>query len=314
MRNEKQYIFGPVPSRRLGLSLGVDIVPFKVCSLDCLYCQVGKTVTRTLRRDAFVPLETVLEQLSRRLEEPLRADYVTVSGSGEPTLNLQLGSLIRRIKQITDIPVAVITNGTLLFMPQVRKDCCEADIVLPSLDAWDGDVFQAVNNPSGDIDFDEYIEGLRLFRQEFSGSIWLEVFLIKGKNDSESGIRKLSGIISTIKPDKVQLNTAVRPTAYSQVERVEPDRLRQFADIIGSECEIIADFSAHRCREAGSDQSGAESVITETLARRPCSFDDICSSVNFTPSIVRESLSVLLASGKIIAECRDNTAYYRTAM
>ena len=132
MSEKRSYLFGPVASRRLGLSLGVDIIPFKTCTLDCLYCQIGRTTEKTSRRSDFVPIEEVLAELKQRLAEGLEADYITLSGSGEPTLHLRIGELIDGIKGITDIPVAIITNGTLLHDENVRKDCCKADLVVPS--------------------------------------------------------------------------------------------------------------------------------------------------------------------------------------
>jgi len=155
MKKKEKYIFGPVASRRLGLSLGVDIVPAKVCSLDCIYCQVGRTTKKTVKRREYVPIRKVLAELKARLDKGLRADYITISGSGEPTLNSKIGVLIDRIKKITDIPVAIMTNGTLLYMADVRRDCRKADVVLPSLDAADEETFEKINRPNRNISIEK---------------------------------------------------------------------------------------------------------------------------------------------------------------
>jgi len=174
-----KLIFGPVPSRRLGRSLGVDLVPYKVCSYDCIYCQVGKTTRKTATRDEYVPTDEVLAELAQVFEAGCECDYVTLSGSGEPTLHRDVGRIIARIKELTDTPVAVLTNGSLLSDPQVRKDLMQADLVVPSLDAADPETFEAINRPCAGLDFDAMVEGLAAFRREYpsaastrGGSTW----------------------------------------------------------------------------------------------------------------------------------------------
>jgi wyosine [tRNA(Phe)-imidazoG37] synthetase (radical SAM superfamily) len=170
---EKKYLYGPVPSRRLGRSLGVDIVPFKLCTLDCVYCQLGKTTKKTLQRGDFLPVEAVLAELKSRLADGLEADFITIGGSGEPTLHSRLGALIDGIKKLTSIPVAVLTNGTLLYKKDVRADCAKADVVLPSLDAADEQTFRRINRPRSGLTVEQLISGLCAFRSEFTGQIWL---------------------------------------------------------------------------------------------------------------------------------------------
>jgi len=163
------YVYGPVPSRRLGLSLGVDIVPPKICTLDCIYCQIGRTTQKSTERRDFLDIALVLAELRDRLAEGVVADYITIGGSGEPTLNSRLGELIDGIREMTRIPIAVLTNGTLLYRPDVRADCAKADVVLPSLDAGDATVFNKVNRPAPDISIEKLVGGLRQFREEYSG-------------------------------------------------------------------------------------------------------------------------------------------------
>lgn len=172
------YPFGPVPSRRLGRSLGVDLVPFKTCSYDCIYCQLGPTTCKTIERKAWVPLEQVVAELPQRLAS--KPDYITLSGSGEPTLHAQLDELIARIKTLTDIPVAVLTNGSMLWQKDLRRQLLRADLVVPSLDAGDETMFQLVNRPHSQISLDKMLNGLVAFRQEFPGAYWLEVMVVGG--------------------------------------------------------------------------------------------------------------------------------------
>src|SRR4030042_7030693 len=200
-----QHIFGPVPSRRLGRSLGIDLIPSKTCTYDCLYCQVGRTTEKTITRKSWVNIDEVIAELKTKLLA--KPDYITLSGSGEPTLFDGCGRLIEKIKQITNIPVAVITNGSLLFMPEVRKELLAADVVMPSLDAGDEETFKKINRPCSRITFDKMLQGLIDFRKEFKGKYWLEVFLVAGLNDSDEQIDKIAACIEKIQPDKVQLNT-----------------------------------------------------------------------------------------------------------
>jgi len=176
-----KYLFGPVPSRRLGMSLGVDLVPKKVCSLDCVYCEVGKTSKLTLERKEYILFDKIKNELIDYFNNNPDPDYITFSGSGEPTLNIQIGEVLRYIKQIKpDIPVAVLTNGTMLFEKDVRDALMDADLVLPSLDAVTEEVFQKINRPPGDLTAKKYISGIIDFKNSFKGKIWLEVFILPG--------------------------------------------------------------------------------------------------------------------------------------
>ncbi|MCK4275198.1 MAG: radical SAM protein, partial [Phycisphaerae bacterium] len=221
------YIFGPVPSRRLGRSLGVDLVPFKTCTYDCVYCQLGRTTCKTVQRKEYVPLEDVLQELRSKLSS--QPDYITLSGSGEPTLYSKTGELIDRIKAMTNIPVAVLTNGSLLWQAEVRSQLMNADLVVPSLDAGDEAMFQAVNRPHEDITFERMLDGLIEFRREFQGQYWLEVMFLAGHNAIHSEAQNLAECVSLIKPDRVQLNTATRPPAEDYAVTVSQQRLSELA-------------------------------------------------------------------------------------
>lgn len=323
MAHRRKYLYGPVPSRRLGLSCGIDIVPFKVCSLNCIYCQLGRTAKTTIERKEYIPIEPVLAELKEALAKGLRADYITLAGSGEPTLNSRLGELIDGIKKLTDIPVAILTNGTLLYRGDVRADCVKADVVMPSLDAGDEQTFQKINRPNGIINIEKLISGLCTFRKEFSGQIWLEVFLIEGINTGSEHIIKLKETIKIINPDKVHLNTAVRPTAVPNLGRLNAEKLQVIAKQLGSTCEVVADLSPTRSSKNKSiisqNKFGTESVtkdqaesLLSMLKRRPCSLNDICSGMDITHNEAIKHISDLQHRGLIRSEEKDGIVFFKT--
>jgi len=305
--SKEKYLFGPVPSRRLGLSLGVDIVPLKTCTQNCLYCQLGKDTTQTLERKVYAPIDDVLTEIRNRIQTGLKADYITISGSGEPTLHSELGRLIDEIHRLTSIPVAVITNGSLLWRQDVRDDCARADVVLPSLDAGDEQTFRKLNQPHPNIDFAKFVEGLCAFRREYRGPIWLEIFLCEDINTDSKSIENIGKLIDRIKPDKVQLNTAVRPTAHSHIRAVSPDRMKILAKKLERNAEVIADFSAEKMGLAGCD---AISVL-EMLRRRPCSTEDLVAGLGARREIILKIVADLLHTGQIIPENRGRKMYYK---
>ena len=211
-----RYVFGPVPSRRLGRSLGVDLTPFKTCSYDCIYCQLGRTTRRRSTKE-WIPLDRIVAQLPERLTS--QPDYITLSGSGEPTLYSRVGELIARIKTLTDVPVAVLTNGSLLWQEALRGQLFQADLVVPSLDAGSEAMFQAVNRPHEQISFGQMVDGLVAFRQEFKGAYWLEVMVVGGYTATVEEIGKLAVCVDRIRPDRVQLNTVTRPPRNTRPPR-----------------------------------------------------------------------------------------------
>jgi wyosine [tRNA(Phe)-imidazoG37] synthetase (radical SAM superfamily) len=302
------YIFGPVPSRRLGLSLGVDIVPFKVCPLDCVYCQLGRTTTKTTERRDYVPVEAVLAELKQRLDEGVEADYISLSGSGEPTLHSGIDKLISGIKRLTSVPVALLTNGVLFNDADVRRQCLGADLVMPSLDAGDDETFKRINRPHNDISIENVISGLAAFRDEFKKQIWLEVFIVEGLNTGPEQIAGIKAGIERIRPDKVQLNTAVRPTADINIERVDYEKLQAIAGQLGDNCEIVAGFK-HAAR-GEHIEANAEEILT-MLRRRPCSLDDICSSLGFHRNEALKYLGELEKQGRIELLERDDIIFFK---
>ncbi len=302
-----RHLFGPVPSRRLGRSLGVDPVPFKTCTQNCLYCQLGTDAIQTLERKNYVPPEDILEEIRRWLTEGITADYITISGSGEPTLHSRLDEIIEGIHHLTKIPAALITNGTLFWDPEVRKQCSLADVVLPSLDAGDPETFKKINQPHQSIPFERFVEGLILFRREYKGPIWLEVFLCEGLNTNPDSITNLNRLIKKINPDKVQLNTAVRPTAHPHIRAVPLPILEQLAPQLHPKAEVIADFPKARTDE---QKHFSEQTILETLKRRPCALEELTVSLQIAPSLAAKYLQRLLESNQVRIENRDGKSYF----
>jgi len=289
-------VYGPVPSRRLGYSLGVDIIPYKTCSFDCIYCQLGRTRTQTTRRRNFFPADDILNQIRKALESGRRVDTITFSGSGEPTLNTAIGRLIQRIKKMTRIPVAVLTNSSLLSRPSVRRALLEADLVVPSLDAATETAFKKINRPAPSLRLEKIIQGLEEFRREFKGLIWLEVVLVKNVNDSPADIKALEKAIARINPDRVQLNTVVRPPAEEWAHPLTPDELECIKNRLGERAEVIADF-----REMPQPRSADEfeEAILSLVARRPATVRDIAATLGRNEAEVLRQLKELSGRGKI---------------
>ncbi len=309
MPGKYKYLYGPVPSRRLGRSLGIDIIPFKICTLDCIYCQLGRSSKKTLERDEYVSTDAVLAELAEKIEDGLDADYITIAGSGEPTLNSQIGKLLNAIKKITNIPLAVLTNGTLFFRDDVREDCAKADLVLPSLDAGDEQTFRRINRPHADINIEKLVSGLAAFRNKFSGPIWLEVFLVAGLNTNTQQIAVIKNLIERIAPDKIHLNTAVRPTTEADVAAVTPDELEAIAAKLGDSCEIIADFSA--AHAPTTDTRTTPEDVFSMLKRRPCSVEDISAGLSIPPNLAVKHLTTLQQQDLIESYHKNRTVFFR---
>ena len=309
MAEEYKYLFGPVPSRRLGRSLGVDIIPLKTCTQNCIYCQLGRDALQMVWRDHYVHIDDVIAEIKKKVHNSLEADYITISGSGEPTLSLDLGYLIGEIKKLTDTPVAVITNGTMLWHHEVRNDCAKADLVVPSLDAPNKEVFQIINKPHEDIKFDLYVQGLIDFRKEYKGKYWLEVFLVDGINTSDEQIAQFMEIIEKIDPDKIQLNTAVRPTVDISAKPIPQEKMAQIAKKFGAKAEVIVSFDKLPAFSTGNNET--KSLIIATVSRRPCSQQDLVNGLGLNANILAKVLPELLQEGKIVSESRNNTIFYR---
>jgi wyosine [tRNA(Phe)-imidazoG37] synthetase (radical SAM superfamily) len=302
-----KYIFGPVPSRRLGRSLGVDLVPFKVCSYDCIYCQLGRTTRKTARRDDYVPAEEVISELHEVLSAGVECDYITFSGSGEPTLHRDLGRIIAAVKEMTGIPVAVLTNGSLLSDPEVRRAILPADVILPSLDAGDEQTFARVNRPCPEVSFPSLVEGLKALRREYRGRIDLEVMLVAGINDSDQQLRKLKAILQEIGPDHVDLNTVTRPAAEAEAHPVEPAELERIRALLGPRARIIG---GHRARQGRAGPVSREDVLA-MLRRRPCTLEDLVQGLQCHRQEAAKLLDQLADEGAVVNRHQHGKLYYQ---
>lgn len=305
------YIFGPVPSRRLGRSLGVDLVPNKVCSLNCIYCQVGPTTNQTLVRSEYAPASEILKELKNYFEKGLGPvpDVITFSGSGEPTLNSKIGELIIRTKRLfPKIPVSVLTNGTLLWDPQVRHELKSADIVIPSLDAATEETFLKVNRPHPNLKLEDVIKGLFAFKKIYSGELWVEVLLVKNFNDLPQELKAIKEILDKLKPDKIQLNTVVRPPQESWALPLERERMEKICAIFGSRCEIIAGFER---KELSSNIPDLKRAIVEIVKRRSVTDEDISESLGVDINEVKTALNELINEKSIKKVSFHNKIFYQ---
>ncbi len=300
-------IFGPVPSRRLGRSLGIDVIPYKTCTFDCVYCECGSTTDLTCERREFYPPGGIIAELGSRLEElKEQPDVLTLSGAGEPTLYSGLGKLIEGIKEISSLPVAVITNSSLLHRTDVRDELALADIVLPSLDSALEDSFARVNRPHSGCPLGSILEGLGEFCSSFRGKIFLEILLIRGFNDSEKDIEALRRTVAGMDVDLIQLNTAVRPGTEKDAEPLDLIRLEKIRTVFGGKCEIVASASAR----ASHEDSSARSFIMTMIERRPCTAEDINRSLGIPRLEVIKFLGEMLDSGLVVEERRGDLVYY----
>jgi wyosine [tRNA(Phe)-imidazoG37] synthetase (radical SAM superfamily) len=303
-----QHVFGPVPSRRLGLSLGIDPVPLKTCTYDCIYCQLGRTNHRTVERREYVPLENILADLDRKLATHPPPDYLTLSGSGEPTLYLRREEMIRQIKPRNRAPVAVLTNGSLLWDPEVRGSIREADLVIPSLDAGDENLFRYINRPHPLISFEKMVGGLIEFRRDFDKPVWLEVFLLGGLTALESEVAKIARIVKDIKPDRVQINSVARPPAEDFAYPVPRPRLEQLAKAFGEPTEVVADYPADAQFPAST--LATEADILNLLKRRPCSLQDVAAGLHTHPTELAKHLETLVKKKLITVKARGGSIFY----
>ena len=302
-----KYVFGPAPSRRLGRSLGIDLVPFKTCTYDCIYCQLGRTTCKTVERKEWVPLDLVVNEVEKKLD--CRPDYITLSGSGEPTLFSRIDELVDRIKQMTTIPVAVLTNGSLLGDKDLQRQLSKVDLVIPSLDAGDDALFHLVNRPHERLSFEQVLAGLVNFRRRFTGQYWLEVFLVAALPTFEAELAALHRCVDLIKPDRVQLNTVTRPPAESYANPISRERLEKIAAEFSPPAETIADFGGGLLPATG--EADSEQILA-LLRRRPCSVEDIASGMNITAREGCKTFGIAPQRGVVEPCWTAGKLYYRS--
>ncbi len=302
-----RHVFGPVASRRLGRSLGIDLVPFKTCSYNCIYCQLGPTTNLTVERREWVPFDQILEEARRKIPPAAGVDYITFSGSGEPTLHSRIGEIIHEFKRLTSIPIAVLTNGSLLWRADVEDDLLEADLVIPSLDAPDAGLFRYVNRPHPGLAFDTMVDGLIRFRERCRGKMWLEVFLLAGITGMESEVKRIASLARRIRPDRVQLTTATRPAAMDFVEPVPDEDLQGYArlfDIPAAAVPALCPLARHVLSKTNRDE------ILSLLARRPCTIQDIAAGLGIPAAEAEKYVADLEAHGRLVRKRSKGTIYY----
>lgn len=304
-----RYIFGPVASRRLGRSLGIDLVPYKTCSFDCLYCELGTTTHLTLERKTYSDPQEIIDELKGYLKKlALQPDYITLGGSGEPTLHDHLGKIIAEIKKLTSIPVAVLTNSSLLYRDDVKEALLRADVILPSLDTVSPSLFASLNRPHPALNVKKIIQGLIDFRKLFTGQIWLEILFCRGVNDSQEEVMRLQEVIREINPDKIQLNTLDRPPAEDSVFPLGREELERIKRFFGEKAEIITGSPPE---DAQGNIAGRKKLVYNLVKRRPCTFDEISLTLGIPKMALMDLIEVLENEGKVSHRLHNNQVYYR---
>ncbi len=308
-----KYLFGPVPSRRLGISLGIDLIPMKTCTLNCIYCECGRTTKLTLERKEYVPFQDVKTELAHYFAHHPKPDYITFSGSGEPTLNSRIGDVLKFIKeQPKNYATAILSNGTLFYQKKGRDQVLEADVIIPSLDAATPAAFHKINRPHPKLDLNEIVLGLIHLRREYHGQIWLEVFIVPTINDTEEELGALKNAIEHIVPDRIQLNTLDRPGTVNTIRAATQDELGRIIDFWGfANAEIIAKAPARK--EITSFRDDVESAILETIARRPCTLQDLREILGLHVNEINKYLDVLEADNKIKVVKQERGFFYQTS-
>lgn len=302
------HIYGPVPSRRLGRSLGIDLVPHKICTYNCIYCQIGKTTKKTLLRKEYVPVKEVLEEVELFVKEEFSPiDHFSLSGSGEPTLHSKIRSVIEEIKTLSSIPVAVITNGSLLYEREVREDLLGADVVLPSLDAVSSEVFMRINRPHPEISAEKIIEGMVEFRKVYKGQIWLEVLFCKEVNDTPGELRRMKEVVERVQPDLIHLNTVVRPPSEDWVKPLNQKEMEEIQAFFGEKATIISEFDRHLL--PATESNLAEETL-RILRRRPLSLTDLSKGMGIPEKELEKYIEPLVKERKIRARLFGNSIYY----
>jgi wyosine [tRNA(Phe)-imidazoG37] synthetase (radical SAM superfamily) len=307
-----KHLFGPVRSRRLGRSLGLDLVPFKVCSFDCPYCQVGITTTKTLVRADYVPVEAVLAEFDRWMAVDGKADHLTLAGAGEPTLHLHFGEVLEALAARTSIKRVLLSNGSLFHRSEVRAAACKADIVKGTLAAWDDPSFKALHHPHPSLGFSTFFEGLKAMRGAFRGEFWLEVFLMAGVNDEPAQVARIAALAKEIGPDRIHLNTAVRPPQEGSVRAVSAAQMTDLAALFTPVAEISASVPAPAAGGLPLPNAAplSEAGLLALLQRHPCTAVDTAATLGADPGEVEGLLRKMVDRHLVREELRDGVRFY----
>lgn len=310
-----KYLFGPVPSRRLGMSLGIDLVPYKTCTLDCVYCECGATTKLTLERGEYVPTAKVIEQLDEYLSTNPELDYITFSGAGEPTLHIGMAEIVSFVKgKYPEYKMCLLTNATLLGNPEVVDAIKCIDLIIPSLDAVTCEDFVKVNRPSDNLDIDKFIQDLISFCNLRTSVIWLEIFIVPGCNDSKESLREFKNVVEQIKPDKIQLNTLDRPGAVDWIKTPTQDIIDLFVEALEdiAPLEVVGKFTySNNSAHENISQDDLVCKVKDMISRRPCTVKDIVFSLSLSYDRVTEVLCKLEASGEVVCDELKRGRFYR---
>ena len=307
---KQRYLFGPVPSRRLGVSLGIDLVPLKTCSLNCVYCECGRTTNLTIARKEYVPVEDVLAELKHYLKDKPELDFITFAGSGEPTLHKQIDRVIDYLKEyFPKYPLCLLTNGALFSSSHVRAQVRRADLIVPSLDAATEQVFRQINRPHPTLSCKDLISGLVNLRREYRGEIHLEIFIVPGLNDTLRELAALKSAIEEINPDRVLVGTLDRPGAETWVKEAAPEKLRKITAYLGRGAELIGELQP-RSKAFRFDKDHRETIL-QTIWRRPCTALDLSRILGVHPAKVQKYLRQFLAEGLIELEQRERGTFVK---
>ena len=301
-----KHLFGPVPSRRFGRSLGVDLTPFKTCTLDCVFCQLGHTTSKTCQRCEYVPLGELKKELLSWIREGGTADYISLAGSGEPTLHNGFGELIDFIHANSDIPVALLTNGTTLYSPDVRESAAKADVAKVTMSAYDQESFVRLHRPCEGVTFNKLVNGTYAFRRDFKKSLWIEVFLVEGINSDIDNVRRIAALVGSLKPDKIHLNTSVRPPSEETATAVSEERMIELA----SPFDMCPNVIIPKFNSISPGDELNEVDILEILRRRPCTAVQIAEAFDMHMNEVAKYISRLLYKKLIYSDDRGIGAYY----
>jgi wyosine [tRNA(Phe)-imidazoG37] synthetase (radical SAM superfamily) len=306
------YVYGPVPSWRLGQSLGVDPVPLKTCNWNCAYCQLGRTQPVVNERRDYVPVDAVIAELKSVLaDHPAGGiDWVTFLGSGEPLLHARLGEMLRAAKALTPLPVALITNGSLFWQADVREEAAVADAVLPTLDVGSADLYRRLNRPHPEVTFERHLDGLIAFRDAYRGRFWLEVMLVQGVNDTDPALEALAACVARIRPDEIHLNVPTRPPVEKWVHPPDPALIRRAADVLGRVAPVRVPTRASGAFDLGPSGDLVEAVLA-ILQRHPMSEQELMQTLSHrSPEHVREALAALEFGGRAQVVVRHSTSFW----
>lgn len=309
---KRKYVFGPILSRRLGISLGVDLVTPKTCPLDCIYCEARATTDLTVTRKEYVPVDEVIAELDHTLKNAPLPDYITFSGAGEPTLNSRIGDVVRFVKShYPQCKLCLLTNGVLFGDAALRADVAAADLVIPSLDASNEAEYQQINRPHRSSTLATLVADITAFAREYKHRLVLEIFIVPGINDSPASITRFAQLVAQIAPQAVQLNTLDRPGVVADIQVATPEKLAEFSTALQPYCqvEIIKPLTKEQQRHTSSS---LEEKLLDILAHRCLDLTALAQVSGIPEAELRPELDRLLRRQLIVASAAGYTAFQRS--